>query len=159
MKRDDWGDFKRSPGIIIPGPDESAALQSGYHERLQVLAADTSGYNMTPKQFILIISVVMTISVGQLLFKRTASMLNTATNGLWALFNPYLITAFAIYGLATLAWVYILRQVPLSLAYPLFALSFLFVPLLSTILFREPFTLKMLAGSAAIVFGVYLFNS
>ena len=114
---------------------------------------------MTLKQFFLVLAVVATISVGQLLFKHTATMLNAATNGVWALLNPYLITALVIYGCATLAWVYILQQVPLSLAYPLFALSFLFVPLLSMIIFREPFTLKMVAGSAVIVFGVYLFNS
>ncbi|MCK9992070.1 MAG: hypothetical protein Dbin4_00590, partial [Alphaproteobacteria bacterium] len=63
------------------------------------------------------------------------------------------------YGGATLAWIYLLRQVPLNLAYPFFALSFLFVPLLSTVIFTEPFTLRMAAGSAVIVFGVYLFNS
>lgn len=114
---------------------------------------------MTLKQFFLIIAVVATISAGQMLFKHTAAMLNTATNGVWAWFNPYLFVALALYGGATLAWIYLLRQVPLNLAYPLFALSFLFVPLLSTILFREPFTLKMMVGSGVIVFGVYLFNS
>lgn len=114
---------------------------------------------MTIKQFFLILAVVATISVGQLLFKHTAGMLNAATNGVWALLNPYLIVALALYGGATLAWIYLLRQVPLNLAYPLFALSFLFVPLLSLIIFREPFTLRMAAGSGVIVFGVYLFNS
>jgi len=114
---------------------------------------------MTLKQFFLILAVVVTISVGQMLFKHTAAMLNVAVNGLWAWFNPYLFVALALYGGATLAWVYVLRQVPLNLAYPLFALTFLLVPLLSLIIFREPFTLKMLAGSGAIVFGVYLFNS
>lgn len=114
---------------------------------------------MTIKQFFLIVGVMAALSVGQLLFKHTATMLNAATNGVWAWLNPYLISALVIYGCATLAWVYILQQVPLSLAYPLFALSFLFVPLLSTIIFREPFTLKMLMGSGLITFGVYLFNS
>lgn len=114
---------------------------------------------MTTKQFFLILAVVATISVGQMLFKHTATMLSTATNGIWPWFNPYLFAALAIYGGATLAWIYMLRQVPLNLAYPLFALSFLIVPLLSLIIFREPFTLRMMAGSAAIVFGVYLFNS
>jgi len=90
---------------------------------------------------------------------HTAAMLSVATNGVWAWLNPYLIAALVIYGCATLAWVYILQQVPLSIAYPLFALSFLFVPLLSTIIFHEPFTPKMLAGSAAIILGVYVFNA
>lgn len=114
---------------------------------------------MTLKQFFLILAIVATVAVGQMLFKYTATLLNSATNGIWAWFNPYLFAALAIYGGATLAWIYMLRQVPLNLAYPLFALSFLFVPLLSLIIFSEPFTLRMLAGSAVIVFGVYLFNS
>lgn len=114
---------------------------------------------MTTKQFFLILAVVAAISVGQMLFKHTAAMLSTAANGIWAWFNPYLFAALALYGGAALAWVYVLRQVPLNLAYSLFALSFLFVPLLSLIIFREPFTLRMAAGSAVIVLGVYLFNS
>lgn len=115
---------------------------------------------MTVKQILLIILVVAMISVGQILFKYSAGIGNpNEQNIISVLLNPYLITACMVYGVATLAWVYLLRQVPLNLAYPLFALSFLFVPLLSTIIFREPFTLKMVAGSGAIMFGVYLFNS
>ncbi len=115
---------------------------------------------MTVKQTLFIILIVATISVGQILFKYSAGMSSAnEQNIISVLLNPYLIAALTLYGGATLAWIYLLRQVPLNLAYPLFSLSFLFVPLLSTIIFREPFTLKMLAGSAVIVFGVYLFNS
>ena len=113
---------------------------------------------MTYRQFLLILLVVAAISTGQMLFKHTAGILNSATNGAWALLNPYLISALVIYGGATIAWIYLLREVPLTIAYPLFALSFLFVPLLSTIIFREPFTLKMVLGSLFIVLGVFMFN-
>lgn len=114
---------------------------------------------MSVKQVIFLLAIVLAISTGQLLFKRSAEILNASSGGMWALFSPYLIIALMFYGGATLAWIYLLRQVPLNLAYPFFALSFLFVPLLSTVIFTEPFTLRMAAGSAVIVFGVYLFNS
>jgi undecaprenyl phosphate-alpha-L-ara4N flippase subunit ArnE len=114
---------------------------------------------MTSKQIFFLLGIVAAISAGQVLFKYSAALMNGAQNAFAALLNPYLITALIVYGGATLAWIYLLRQVPLNIAYPFFALSFLFVPLLSTIIFREPFTLKMMAGSGMIVFGVYLFNS
>lgn len=99
---------------------------------------------------------VLGIAAGQILFKLAA--LSLAGGGsLWVRWlNPYLIIALCVYGLATLLWVWVLRTVPLHLAYPLMALAFLFVPTLAHIFLGEPFHPKVFFGGALIMLGVFI---
>ena len=79
------------------------------------------------------------IAVGQLLFKTAASQWRvdgwswTTVGSL----SPAMIAAFVIYVLATVLWVYVLRTVPLSSAYAVFALAFLIVPVLAHFVLGE----------------------
>ena len=80
------------------------------------------------------------ISLGQILFKRAAMQL-PASPGLadWLL-NGWLLAALVLYGATTLLWVWILRHVPLHLAYPFMGLAFLMVPVLEWLLLQQPRT-------------------
>ena len=99
---------------------------------------------------------VLGISVGQLLFKQAATAL-PATLSLSALLqNGWLIAALALYGITTLAWVWILRHAPLHLAYPFMGLAFLNVPTLAWAFLGEPLHWRTLAGGALIMAGVAL---
>ena len=64
------------------------------------------------------------ISAGQVLFKLTSVRTGGADiAGLLALlFDPYLIAAIVIYGVGTIVWIYVLKSVPLTVAYPFGAL-------------------------------------
>lgn len=99
---------------------------------------------------------VVCISIGQLLFKQAASALPPEPQVLDWVLNGWLISSLALYGLTTLGWVWILRNVPLHLAYPFMGLAFLIVPTLAWIFLGEPLHWRTLAGGALILAGVAL---
>ena len=99
------------------------------------------------------------LSAGQILFKFAATISHQGEANLWSLVNGHSVLAIGLYALGTGVWLYVLREVPLSRAYPLISLSFVIVPILASLLMGEPYNMKMLAGGAFIVLGVYLFNS
>jgi undecaprenyl phosphate-alpha-L-ara4N flippase subunit ArnE len=70
--------------------------------------------------------------------------------------SPLMIAALALYAVATVLWVFVLRTVPLSAAYMVFALAFLIVPVLAHFVLDEPLTPKVLIGGAVIVAGIFI---
>lgn len=78
---------------------------------------------------------VLAISIGQILFKVAASSSEPAGLAfgfaLNAMRNPYLLCGLALYGVTPIAWVWLLRSIPLNVAYPFMSLAFIFVPVLS----------------------------
>ena len=73
--------------------------------------------------------------------------------------NPPLLTALAVYGLATLAWVWLLRDRSLSASYPLFALSFVMVAVMGRVFLGEALSLPVLAGTSLVVAGVVVITT
>jgi undecaprenyl phosphate-alpha-L-ara4N flippase subunit ArnE len=109
---------------------------------------------MNPYLALMVFTV--TLAVGQLLFKLVAVRADWARPGETLLLQPALWVALAFYGGATLLWVWILKQVPLTLAYPFVAAGFILVPLGAWAFFGEPVTWRYSAGVALIVAGVVL---
>jgi multidrug transporter EmrE-like cation transporter len=71
--------------------------------------------------------------------------------------NPWVLSAFTAGFLAALCWMIAMTRLPLSLVYPLFIGScFVFVLLLSSLLFNESLTWVKVASSAIIVIGMIL---
>lgn len=99
---------------------------------------------------------VLCISIGQLLFKKAAAGLPATLSLLALLQNGWLIAALVLYGVTTLAWIWILRHVPLHMAYPFMGLAFLIVPTLAWMFLGEPIGWRTLAGGALIMAGVAL---
>ena len=99
---------------------------------------------------------VLFIAFGQVLFKMAAirSQVDSDASALERWFNLPLLFALIIYGVATLLWIWILRSVALNIAYPLFALAFLIVPLLAYFFLNEPLSVRQLIGGAIVVIGV-----
>jgi drug/metabolite transporter (DMT)-like permease len=112
---------------------------------------------MSLQNVILLVLNVMALSVGQVLFKLAARGLD-GTEALWrqVIFNKYLFTALVVYGVATGLWVALLRQVPLSVAYPFVALAFFFVPLMGHWVLGETLRWQTLAGAGVIFAGVWI---
>ena len=100
------------------------------------------------------------LAAGQLLFKASAQQIEFGKrlpDLIWnAASNPYLLTGLFIYASATALWIWILKEAPLSVAYPVTALAFVIVPLLSVAIFKEPFHAKYIYGGLLIVIGVTL---
>ena len=107
------------------------------------------------------LAVVIASNVGgQLLFKFAADRVagETTVGGMmWRLLSvPAMWSALALYAITTLAWVWVLRTSPLSVAYSAVALVFIIVPLLAAWLFKEPLTPQFAIGTALVVVGVFL---
>lgn len=109
------------------------------------------------QQFFLITITVLSLSVGQVLFKVASSKLALNSSGfIRSLLNPTLITALVVYGIATIMWLLVLKQTPLRIAYPFAALAFVFVPFLAHYLLHEPMPWNTLAGALVICLGVWI---
>ena len=98
---------------------------------------------------------VLGLSVGQVLFKIAADrMPDGDTPWIALLANRYLWFALVVYGISTILWIAVLRQVPLRLAYPFVGSAFLIVPLLAYFFLGEPLHWKSMAGAALIALGI-----
>ena len=99
------------------------------------------------------------LAIGQLCFKSAANYLNQNNHLpiLEALFtNLWLWAALVLYGISTLLWVYILRIVPLNLAYPFAAIGFILVPLGGWYFFSEQINFWYVIGMALIITGLLI---
>ncbi len=99
---------------------------------------------------------VLGIAIGQLLFKLSATWLQRTGN----LFNTHtllaLVAAFAVYGITSLVWVWLLQKADLGRIYPLMAFAFVLVPIGSHYFFGERFTAQYFAGVALIIAGIMM---
>jgi drug/metabolite transporter (DMT)-like permease len=111
---------------------------------------------MKPVQIALALACVMAISAGQMLFKIVGTSLNAPGPMLSARTVCLSLLAFSIYGLATIGWIYLLRGVPLSKAYPFMALSFCLVPAIGYLVLQEKLSSTYPIGVLFIVCGVLL---
>jgi undecaprenyl phosphate-alpha-L-ara4N flippase subunit ArnE len=110
------------------------------------------------KQLLFVLFTIFILSAGQILFKVASVKLDLSYKGLITglLFNPTLILAVAIYTVATVFWLFILKSMPLNVAYPFTALGFFIVPLLSYYFLGEPLRWTSFAGAGVIMLGVYV---
>jgi drug/metabolite transporter (DMT)-like permease len=111
---------------------------------------------MSLRMIFLTLLCVTGIAAGQLLFKKAAMALPAQPGLLDWVLNGWLIGAFALYGVTTLAWIWVLRHAPLHLAYPFMGLAFLIVPVLAWWTLGEPLQARTLWGGLLIAAGIAL---
>jgi drug/metabolite transporter (DMT)-like permease len=103
--------------------------------------------------FIALICVVG-IASGQSLFKLSAASLKRTGS----FFDPstlmMMFAALTLYGIMTLAWIWVLQKAELGRIYPLMALAFIIVPIGSHFVFGERFQPQYFAGVALIMVGI-----
>jgi len=117
---------------------------------------------MTPAQLAQIFAVSAMLAAGQLLFRRAALSVPPLASfaGVSALLtSPVFLLALALYGLATVLWVGVLQQVPLSRAYPFTALGFVVVPVCGVVFLGERMQWQLAAGLVLIFAGLLLAGS
>ena len=105
-------------------------------------------------QYLQVLACVLMIAAGQVMFKWAG--INISSNKDFLFSKGFWIAgaAIALYGFATIVWIYLLRNIPLSVAYPFMALSYVLVPLAAWVFFSEQITLTYMAGIALIILGV-----
>lgn len=116
--------------------------------------------SLSPVTWLGLLGTPLLIAMGQVLFKMTSSTAGDfSLRGLLALAaNPVLIAALALYGFGTIVWIYVLKSVPLALAYSFMGLTFCFVPLLAQLFFGEPLTFRYALGTLLIFAGLLAIN-
>lgn len=97
---------------------------------------------------------VLGLAIGQVLFKFSASALAQEGSVLAPRVAAAFLAAVCLYGVTSLAWVWLLQRVELGRVYPIMALAFVLVPLGSHLAFGERFPPQYFAGVALIVVGI-----
>jgi drug/metabolite transporter (DMT)-like permease len=112
---------------------------------------------MSFQSIILAVLTVIGLSTGQILFKLAAQNLNgDGSIFMLALKNTHLWIALVVYGISTLFWILLLRQVPLKLAYPFVGCAFFIVPLLAHFFLGESISWHSFFGAILIASGIYV---
>ena len=78
-----------------------------------------------------------------------------AATSFLALFS---IVGLALYGSAAFMYIFALRKIPVSVAFPSVSLSYAVVAVMGHFLFEEPFGIKQIGGIVLIMGGVMLIN-
>jgi drug/metabolite transporter (DMT)-like permease len=106
--------------------------------------------------YLVAIACVAGIAIGQILFKLCAASLLRSGSLMHVNTASILFSALALYGVTTIAWVWVLQKIELGRAYPLMALAFVFVPLGSFVFLGERFHSQYFLGVALILVGIVI---
>jgi multidrug transporter EmrE-like cation transporter len=93
---------------------------------------------------------------GQILIKMGTNMLKP---NIWSLITDYpLIIGYSLYGLSAAVLIYCLKHGELSVLYPIYAMNFIWVAIMSPVFFpgADSMNLHKWAGVLAVVAGVVL---
>ncbi|KTD82765.1 EamA family transporter [Legionella waltersii] len=91
------------------------------------------------------------MKVSGLAWKRSGNFYDTAV-----LFT--IATSFLVYAITSLGWVYILKNTPLSLAYPFLAMTFILIPIADYYFFNQTFDWKDGVAALFIITGICIIS-
>lgn len=115
---------------------------------------------LTAKTLALLLTSIVLGAGGQLLFKHAARIVHAPSQlgiGRWLLevfTTGSVLAAFACFAVSAVLWLVALRDTPLSVAYPMVALSYIIIFAGSYFLFSEPVTWGKVIGAVLIVAGI-----
>lgn len=122
-----------------------------YDEKLQARRSPLK--TMLEHSVLLVFLCTLIGAAAQVLLKIGATQL-TSSNPVRMLMNPYLFTGYAMYGVNTGMLILALRKGHLSLLYPIISLTYVWVAILSYLIFHEAINPYKALGIAIIVAGV-----
>lgn len=117
---------------------------------------------MTWAAFALVFVSVSLSAVAQTAFKMGVARVQIAPDAaLWMkalslVFSPMVLLGLMLYGVGTVLWLFALRQLDLSLAYPFVAMSFVMVAGSGMLFLGEPIQPTRLVGLGLIVLGLFV---
>ena len=103
---------------------------------------------------IIAILCVLGIAIGQILFKLSANSLDQTSSFFAPKTASILLAALTLYGITTIAWIWVLQKIELGQVYPLMALAFVLVPIGSHMVLGERFQPQYFVGVALIMIGI-----
>jgi drug/metabolite transporter (DMT)-like permease len=137
---------------------------ASYHAKAMSTQASSLPRTLTRKESTLLVVFCTFISAAaQVFFKIGANQLKSDGGAAAVLARPWillqnfpLIGGLALYGLFTLFFIFALRDGELSVVYPIITLNYVWVMLLSVVLFHEALNPFKVTGVAAIMLGVMI---
>ncbi|MBE5812299.1 MAG: hypothetical protein E7314_01415 [Clostridiales bacterium] len=103
---------------------------------------------------ILAINIIF-LAIGQVLWKFGMNKMS-GFNVISIVLNPYIISGVALYGVATLLWLYVLSKEELSLVYPLQSVTYVLGTLFAIFIFHENVSIVRWLGVVTIIIGASL---
>ena len=113
---------------------------------------------MLPK-ILLVCNVFLSVSGQYFLKYGVNSLKNTQFNLVnlpKILFSPYVFLGFALYGISSIVWIYILKNLSLSVAYPALSIGYILVLFISYKFLGETVGVYNVIGVILIMLGVTL---
>ena len=113
---------------------------------------------MQIKIYLLSLLTVICIAVGQVLFRYGAKgqNINNVMSVIKIAFSPVVLFALLLYLGSTLLWLYILSKASLSSVYPIQALAFPIVLILSMLFFKDTIPVHRWVGIVVIFIGLVI---
>lgn len=109
--------------------------------------------------YVLVAICVLSLAIGQLLFKTVSIHMSSLSSLFFDIdVAKYFFAALALYGISTILWIFALKELSLSKAYPFMALGFFIVPVAAHFVFGEPLSYKHLIGAGFIVLGIVVIS-
>ena len=112
---------------------------------------------MQPRTLLLVVGAVLFSVAGQLFLKSGAQQLSEhgrVTFLLAAFRNAHVLSGLAAWAASTICWLYVLRVAPLSRAYGLTSLTYVFIFLTSVLFLGEQARRVHVLGTILIVIGI-----
>ena len=115
-----------------------------------------SAAGIPPLAWVGLVATPIIVAVGQILFKIAGDRMASVSAGglLNTAIDPFMVAALAIYAIGTVLWVVTLKFVPLTVAHPFMALSFVVVPLFSWLTLGEAVDMRFALGLALVLAGI-----
>jgi len=112
------------------------------------------------------ITIIGTV-IGQILMKIGANKFHSEVPKttknllifLWeVLTNPYFFSGLSLAFISAMSWIFVLKHLELTQAYPFTALTIVLVMTVSFIIFNETITAHKILGSATIIIGILIIS-
>ncbi len=113
----------------------------------------TAARALLDRSVLLVFFCTLIGAAAQIFFKLGANGL-TKTTPIQIFTNPSLLLGYCLYGVSTMLLVLALRKGQLSLLYPIISLTYVWVTLLSMMIFKETLNPYKAVGLAIVVAGV-----
>jgi drug/metabolite transporter (DMT)-like permease len=108
--------------------------------------------------FVLILVNIILLVTGQTLWKIGIEpiQLHGVKSILLAMFSPWIVAGIVLYVIATVIWIYLLKQMPLSMLYPIQSLAYIAAVFVAIFIFHEHVSITRWVGVGVILAGVAL---
>ncbi len=115
---------------------------------------------MNPAVFAVVFASVSLSALAQTVFKigvsrvEVASSASLLSKAIAFVFSPYVLLGLSLYAVGTVLWLFALRQLDLSLAYPFVAMSFVMVTASGVFFLGETVSVTRLVGLCFVILGL-----